>query len=138
MQRPIGKKVLAVDDERHIARLVQINLKGAGYEVVTALDGYEALEKIEQERPDLLVMDVIMPYMSGLEVLERLRACERTRDLPVILLTVLAEDSALIQCELLLCSAYLAKPFNPTELIASVDRVLLAQELKSGSLLIES
>ena len=128
LERPLRNKVLAVDDERHIVRLVQINLKGAGYDVVTALDGYEALEKIEQERPDLLIMDVIMPYMSGLEVLERLRESDRTRDLPVLLLTVLAEDSALIQCEVLLGISYMLKPFNPADLIASVDRILLTQE----------
>ena len=63
------KKILAVDDEKHIVRLVQVNLERQGYEVVTANDGREALEKVESEKPDLVVLDVMMPYMDGFEVL---------------------------------------------------------------------
>ena len=63
------KKILAVDDERHIVRLVEVNLQRAGYEVVTAYDGREALEKVKSENPDLIVLDVMMPYMDGFEVL---------------------------------------------------------------------
>jgi two-component system alkaline phosphatase synthesis response regulator PhoP/two-component system response regulator VicR len=66
------KKILAVDDERHIVRLVEVNLQRAGYEVVTAYDGREALEKVKSENPDLVVLDVMMPYMDGFEVLKNL------------------------------------------------------------------
>ena len=73
------KKILAVDDERHIVRLVQVNLQRAGYEVVTAYDGKEALEKVASEQPDLIVLDVMMPYMDGFEVLQNLRKNMSTR-----------------------------------------------------------
>lgn len=78
------KKILAVDDEKHIVRLVQVNLERQGYEVVTASDGKEALEKVEEENPDLVVLDVMMPYMDGFEVLQNLRRNPSTREIPVI------------------------------------------------------
>ena len=68
------KKILAVDDERHIVRLVEVNLARAGYQVVTAFDGREALQKVESEKPDLVVLDVMMPFMDGFEVLRNLKA----------------------------------------------------------------
>lgn len=77
------KKILAVDDERHIVRLVQINLQKEGYEVVTASNGREALEKVQSERPDLIVMDVMMPEMDGFEALETLKANEATAGIPI-------------------------------------------------------
>jgi len=86
------KKILAVDDEKHIVRLVQVNLERQGYEVITAYDGKEALQKVEEERPDLVVLDVMMPYMDGFEVLQNLRRNPSTRDIPVIMLTAKAQD----------------------------------------------
>ena len=89
----MAKKILAVDDERHIVRLVQVNLERAGYEVVTAYDGKDALEKVASEQPDLVVLDVMMPYMDGFEVLQNLRKNQATRELPVIMLTAKAQDA---------------------------------------------
>ena len=66
-------KVLVCDDERHIVRLIQVNLERQGYQVVTAFDGKEGLEKIRAEKPNLVVLDVMMPYMDGFEVLKNLR-----------------------------------------------------------------
>jgi len=62
---PLAKKILAVDDERHIVRLIQVNLERAGYQVITAFDGTEGLKKVETEKPDLVVLDVMMPRMDG-------------------------------------------------------------------------
>ncbi|RPJ39511.1 MAG: response regulator, partial [Chloroflexi bacterium] len=73
------KKILVVDDERHIVRLIQVNLERAGYQVVTAFDGKEALRKVEADRPDLVVMDVMMPHMDGFEALKHLQANAATR-----------------------------------------------------------
>src|SRR5215208_6989007 len=86
------KKILAVDDERHIVRLVEVNLARAGYNVVTAFDGREALQKVEAEKPDLVVLDVMMPFMDGFEVLRNLKANPETADIPVIMLTAKAQD----------------------------------------------
>jgi len=117
------KKILAVDDEKHIVRLVQVNLERQGYEVVTANDGREALEKVESERPDLLVLDVMMPYMDGFEVLQNLRRNPSTRDIPVIMLTAKAQDADVFRGWQSGVDCYLTKPFNPMELISFVKRI---------------
>ena len=122
------KKILAVDDERHIVRLIQVNLERAGYTVVTAYDGREALQKIEAEQPDLVVLDVMMPYMDGLEALKRIRANPATRALPVIMLTAKAQDQDVFQGYSHGVDIYLAKPFNPIELLTFIKRIFSEQE----------
>ena len=117
------RKILAVDDERHIVRLVQVNLERQGYIVVTAFDGKEALEKVESEKPDLVVLDVMMPYMDGFEVLQNLRKNQATRDLPVIMLTAKAQDADVFRGWQSGVDCYLTKPFNPMELITFVKRI---------------
>ena len=119
----MAKKILAVDDERHIVRLVQVNLERAGYEVVTANDGKEALEKVAQENPDLVVLDVMMPYMDGFEVLQNLRRNPTTRDIPVIMLTAKAQDADVFKGWQSGVDCYLTKPFNPMELLSFVKRI---------------
>ncbi len=122
------KKILAVDDERHIVRLVQVNLERAGYEVVTAFDGKDALEKVASEQPDLVVLDVMMPYMDGFEVLQNLRKNPNTRDLPVIMLTAKAQDADVFRGWQSGVDCYLTKPFNPMELISFVKRIFKSLE----------
>ena len=85
-------KILVCDDERHIVRLIQVNLERQGYTVTTAFDGKEGLEKIRTEKPDLVVLDVMMPYMDGFEVLKTIRREPETENLPVIMLTAKAQD----------------------------------------------
>jgi two-component system alkaline phosphatase synthesis response regulator PhoP len=120
---PLAKKILAVDDERHIVRLIQVNLERAGFQVVTAFDGPEALKKVESEKPDLVVLDVMMPKMDGFEVLKRLQANPETREVPVIMLTAKAQDADVFRGWASGVSAYLTKPFNPLELITFVKRI---------------
>jgi two-component system alkaline phosphatase synthesis response regulator PhoP/two-component system response regulator VicR len=117
------KKILAVDDERAIVRLVQVNLERQGYEVVTAYDGKEALEKVASERPDLIVLDVMMPYMDGFEVLQQLKKNPETREIPVIMLTAKAQDADVFRGWQSGVDCYLTKPFNPLELTAFVKRI---------------
>jgi len=117
------KKILAVDDERHIVRLVEVNLQRAGYEVVTAYDGREALEKVKSENPDLVVLDVMMPYMDGFEVLKNLKADPSTADIPVIMLTAKAQDADVFRGWQSGVDCYLTKPFNPMELLTFVKRI---------------
>ena len=126
------KKILAVDDERHIVRLVQVNLERAGYTVVTAFDGREALEKVESEQPDLVVLDVMMPYMDGFEVLQTLRKNQSTRDLPVIMLTAKAQDADVFRGWQSGVDCYLTKPFNPMELISFVKRIFTSMNESDG------
>src|SRR5919205_1293953 len=85
--------ILVVDDERHLVRLIQINLQQQGYEVITAFDGEEGLEKARAEQPDLIILDVTMPRMDGFEVLNRLRQNQQTSRMPVIVLTARSKDA---------------------------------------------
>ena len=117
------KKILAVDDERHIVRLVEVNLQRAGYEVVTAYDGREALEKVKSENPDLVVLDVMMPYMDGFEVLKNLKSDPATAEIPVIMLTAKAQDADVFRGWQSGVDCYLTKPFNPMELLTFVKRI---------------
>jgi two-component system, OmpR family, alkaline phosphatase synthesis response regulator PhoP len=119
----VPRKILAVDDEKHIVRLVQVNLERQGYEVVTANDGREALEKVDAERPDLVVLDVMMPYMDGFEVLQNMRRNPSTREIPVIMLTAKAQDADVFKGWQSGVDCYLTKPFNPMELLSFVKRI---------------
>ncbi len=116
-------KVLVCDDERHIVRLIQVNLERQGYEVVTAFDGKEGLEKIRAEKPNLVVLDVMMPYMDGFEVLKTLRKEPETENLPVIMLTAKAQDKDVFEGYHYGADMYLTKPFNPMELVTFVKRI---------------
>jgi len=102
---------------------VQVNLERAGYIVVTAFDGKEALEKVASEQPDLVVLDVMMPYLDGFGVLQELRKNGATRDLPVIMLTAKAQDADVFRGWQSGVDCYLTKPFNPMELISFVKRI---------------
>lgn len=122
------KKILAVDDERHIVRLIQVNLERAGYRVVTANDGREALKKIGEDQPDLVILDVMMPYLNGFETLKQIRANPKTRNLPVIMLTAKAQDQDVFQGYSFGADIYLTKPFNPVELLTFVKRIFTEME----------
>jgi len=115
-------KVLVCDDERHIVRLIQVNLERQGYQVVTAFDGKEGLEKIQSEKPNLVVLDVMMPYMD-FEVLKSIRREPETENLPVIMLTAKAQDKDVFEGYHYGADMYLTKPFNPMELVTFVKRI---------------
>ena len=119
----MAKKILAVDDEKHILRLVQINLEKAGYEVVTGTNGREAVEKVQSEKPDLVVMDVMMPEMDGFEALKQLKSDPASADIPVIMLTAKAQDADVFHGWQSGADLYLTKPFNPMELLTFVKRI---------------
>lgn len=123
----MAKRILAVDDEKHILRLVQINLEKAGYEVTTASNGREAIDAVRNQRPDLVVMDVMMPEMDGLEALQILKNDDSTASIPVVMLTAKAQDADVFQGWQSGADLYLTKPFNPMELLTFVKRILDAQ-----------
>ena len=116
--------ILVVDDEPDISALVAYHLARESYRVRTAADGAEALRAIEAERPDLIVLDLMLPGMSGLEVLAELRRREETRALPVILLTARGEAHDRIEGLRQGADDYIAKPFSPQELVLRVAAVL--------------
>jgi two-component system alkaline phosphatase synthesis response regulator PhoP/two-component system response regulator VicR len=123
---------LVCDDERHIVRLIQVNLERQGYQVVTAYDGKEGLEKIRAENPNLVVLDVMMPYMDGFEVLKTIRREADTENLPVIMLTAKAQDKDVFEGYHYGADMYLTKPFNPMELVTFVKRILGGGDDKGG------
>ena len=122
------KRILVVDDERHIVRLVQVNLERAGYEVLTAFDGVEALEKVKTESPDMVVLDVMMPRMDGFEVLKNLQSDPGFQNIPVIMLTAKAQDADIFKGWASGVSSYLTKPFNPRELLVFVERIFQSMD----------
>jgi two-component system alkaline phosphatase synthesis response regulator PhoP len=125
-------KVLVCDDERHIVRLIQVNLERQGYQVVTAFDGKEGLEKIRSEKPNLVVLDVMMPYMDGFEVLKAIRREPETENLPVIMLTAKAQDKDVFEGYHYGADMYLTKPFNPMELVTFVKRIAQGNDDQQG------
>lgn len=128
----MAKKILVVDDEKHIVRLVEVNLQRAGYDVVTAYDGVQALEMVKQERPDMLVLDVMMPRMNGFEVLKQLKANPETQEIPVIMLTAKAQDADVFKGWQSGVDSYLTKPFNPMELLTFVKRIFESTDEYGG------
>ena len=129
----MAKKILAVDDEKHILRLVQINLEKAGYEVVTGTNGREAVEKVRSEKPALVVMDVMMPEMDGFEALKVLKSDPETAAIPVIMLTAKAQDADVFHGWQSGADLYLTKPFNPMELLTFVKRIFDAKDEAEGA-----
>lgn len=112
--------VLVVDDEADLADLVAINLRMAGYRVATAPDGVEALAAVDGERPDLILLDVMMPRLDGWEVLAALQERPETRDIPVVMLTALSGERDIIRGHLSGAVRYVTKPFDVTTLTGVV------------------
>jgi two-component system alkaline phosphatase synthesis response regulator PhoP len=115
---------MVVDDEAHILELIQFNLENAGFRVVTASSGEEGLEKIKNEIPDLLLLDVMLPGIDGLEVCKRLKSGGKTSSLPIIMLTAKSEEVDKVLGLELGADDYITKPFSVRELIARVKALL--------------
>jgi two-component system alkaline phosphatase synthesis response regulator PhoP len=128
-----GKRVLVVDDEIHIVHVVAIKLRNNGYEVLSADNGAEAFELACKERPDIIVTDYQMPVMTGLELVEKLRQRQETKDIPVIMLTARSFAIPKEQQEDLRISGCLSKPFSPKELLGDIEDVLYQREVMVSS-----
>lgn len=117
-------RVLVADDERDILELVVFRLERSGYEIVRATDGEEALRFALEQRPDLAVLDVMMPKLNGYDVTREIRRHEETRTMPVILLTARAQEADVTRGFEAGADDYLKKPFSPQELGARVQAIL--------------
>jgi DNA-binding response OmpR family regulator len=117
----MAQRILVVDDEKHIVQLVKLYLTNEGYQVEVATSGREALDKARQLRPDLIVLDLMLPELSGLEVCRQLR---QESDVPIIMLTARDEAEDRVAGLELGADDYVTKPFNPRELAARVKAVL--------------
>jgi CheY-like chemotaxis protein len=116
--------VLVADDEEDILRLVTMIIERSGHQVRPVRDGAEALEAIREVRPDLVVLDISMPEVDGIEVLRRLREDEETSELPVLLLSAQAQEADVRRGFATGANAYVKKPFSPQELAQRVDELL--------------
>ena len=123
-QPPAGERVLVVDDEADIVALVAYHLVKAGYRVSTASSGPDAIAAARQERPALIVLDLMLPGASGYDVLEQLRNQPATRDMAVLMLTARREEQDRIRGLSLGADDYLTKPFSPQELVLRVGAIL--------------
>ena len=117
-------KILVVDDEPDAIELIKFNLKSAGYEVVTAADGEEALKKARSLLPDLIILDLMLPEVDGLEVCKILRRDARVSAIPIIMLTAKAAEIDRVLGLELGADDYVTKPFSPRELVLRVKRLL--------------
>jgi two-component system KDP operon response regulator KdpE len=113
-------RILLVDDEERIVNFLSAKLKASGYEVLTASNGIEGLEQAQAQEPDLIVLDLLMPKMDGLEMLKELRSFSAV---PVIILTAKVADTDRIKGLQLGADDYLPKPFNPDELVARIEAI---------------
>jgi CheY-like chemotaxis protein len=119
-----ARTILVADDESHILNVVTLKLTNAGYRVVTARDGQEALELAQQDRPDLLITDYHMPALSGLELCQRLKQDPATADIPAILLTARGYSLEQADTDRSGIRMMLSKPFSPRQLLATVNEIL--------------
>lgn len=135
---PVGQRILVVDDEPDITALVAYHLAKASYRVTTAANGRDALRAAREERPDLIVLDLMLPGLSGYDVLAELRRQDETKDIGVIVLTARKDEPDRIKGLSLGADDYLPKPFSPHELVLRVGAVLrrlAAPAVASGGLL---
>ena len=124
----LTKKILVADDEPLIVDLVRRKLEARGYLVCEARNGREALAQVQAEKPDLVVLDVMMPYMDGLEVLQNLRKVEATRFLPIIVLSAYEQDRRIWEKWNKPLDMLMIKPFDPVDLVNLIDTALAATE----------
>lgn len=134
---PKGKKILVADDERDILEIISYNLVSEGYEVITAKDGNEALDLAKKNHPDLIILDIMMPFKTGIEVCQMLRSNEEYNDILIIMLTALSDETSHIKGLESGADDYVTKPISPKVLISRVNalfRRVVKEEGKSISI----
>ena len=117
------KKILIVDDSETIVLFEKLIL-GSGYEILTSKNGRLGVEKAVKEKPDLILMDIMMPEMDGVESLKAIRSHPETRTIPVIMVTTKSEQARVEVCYQLGCNDYLTKPIDKVELLSKVEKQL--------------
>jgi CheY-like chemotaxis protein len=117
-------KVLVVDDDEVIVRLLELNFELEGHEVVSVLDGQQALDRIGELAPDVVLLDVMMPEVDGYRVCEVLRADPATAALPIVFLSARAQEVDIVRGTEVGGDAYVTKPFEPLELVELVERLV--------------
>jgi two-component system phosphate regulon response regulator PhoB len=142
METGSGKKILIIEDESDVADLLTLNLRKAGFRTSTAVDGASGLQKARDDRPDFIILDLMLPKMSGLEVCRILKGDAATAHTPVLMLTAKAEEVDRIVGLEFGADDYVTKPFSPRELVLRIRAILRRGEtadegLKAGSISID-
>jgi len=120
-----AKSIVCIEDESEMIDLMRLILGRRGYEVRGATSGMDGLKLIREEKPDLILLDLMMPEMDGWEVYQQIKADEKTRDIPVIVVTAKAQSiDRVLGLHIAKVDDYIAKPFSPQELLNSVEKVL--------------
>ena len=118
------KKILIIDDQPFMVKLIQYNLKKQGYDTVTEMDGLRALENIDVILPDLVILDIRMPKITGTELCKRFRERESMKDIPIIILTGQVESGTEVESRESGATDFMAKPFSPVELALKVKQYI--------------
>ncbi|MCS6910123.1 MAG: response regulator [Anaerolineales bacterium] len=127
------KRVVCVEDEPAMIDLIRLILGRKGYEVIGATGGREGLDVIQREKPDVVLLDLMMPDMDGWEVYQKLKAHKQTKDIPVIMVTARAQSiDKVLGLHIARVDDYITKPFGPQDLVESVEKVLLRRERARG------
>ena len=122
--KTMSQKIIIADDEEHLGYMVKFKLEKSGYEVVWKMDGHSVLESVQKEKPDLVILDVMMPGLTGFEVLEKIKSDENLKSIPVVLLSAKTQETDIVKGINLGAADYIIKPFRPAELLARVQRLI--------------
>ena len=126
------RRILCIEDEPEMIDLIRLILSRKGFEVSGASGGQEGIYKIRNEKPDLILLDLMMPFMDGWEVYQQMKADEATKNIPVIVVTAKAQSiDKVLGLHIAKVDDYIAKPFSPKELIDSVERVFAKKKEES-------
>ncbi len=121
----MAQTILIAEDQPHIRKLIEYKLRNSGYSVVAVSDGAAALTKAKELRPSIILLDIMMPFMTGFEVLSALKSSDATREIPVLLVTAQSREEEVLRGLEMGAEDYITKPFSPNELAARVKKVLL-------------
>ena len=124
MNSASSPKILIADDEVYMLRLLEMTLKKGGYNILSCRNGQEALTTAATTLPQLIVLDVMMPGLDGLEALRQLKGSPATRDIPVVVLSAKGHALTKVEAELAGAVLFLAKPFSPSQLLGEVQKIL--------------
>lgn len=141
----MGKgKILIIEDDRDIVEMVEFNLKEEGYETISALNGQRGIESAKRERPDLIILDLMLPIIDGFEVCRTLKNNQTTANIPIIILSAKSQETDKVVGLELGADDYVTKPFSPRELIARIRAILRrgreqepAQKIERGDIVID-
>ncbi|MDI6793899.1 MAG: response regulator [bacterium] len=125
-------KILVVDDDADIVEVLKLLLEAKGYQVTEAFNGKQGLDKVHEQRPDLVLLDIMMPVMDGWEVCRKLKACKKTADIPVAILTARTEEEDKERAQKEGAADYITKPFKMEDFIRRVEKLLKGSDLSGN------